>query len=174
VTGTTAGIATCGLVDLRPGGEQLGLDRVVTLPTLAGPAIPGLPHDADGFLPVDRHGRVAGAPEVYAAGDVTNHRVKQGGLASQQADAAAEAIAARAGAAIDPQPYTGMLHGVLLTEHDATFLGQNTTEDRPDDSPWWPPTKIAGRELALHVGGQAHRGREPREGVESQHRLNDS
>jgi hypothetical protein len=65
-----------------------------------------------------------------------------------------------------------MLHGVLLTEHDATFLGQSTTEDRPDD--WWPPTKIAGRELALHIGGQTHRGRESREGVETRHRLSDS
>lgn len=157
VTGTAAGIATCGLVELLPGGEQLAVDRVVTLPTLAGPAVPGLPHDADGFLPVDRHGRVAGAPDVYAAGDVTNHRVKQGGLACQQADAAAEAIAARAGAAIEPRPYLGILQGVLLTERDATFLGQGATEHRPGDSLWWPPTKIAGRELALHVGGQPYR-----------------
>jgi sulfide:quinone oxidoreductase len=172
VTATAAGIATCGLVELRPGGEQLAVDRVVTLPTLAGPAIPGLPHDPAGFLPVDRHGRVAGAPDVYAAGDVTNHRVKQGGLACQQADAAAEAIAARAGAAIEPRPYLGILQGVLLTERDATFLGQGANEDRPDDSLWWPPTKIAGHELALHVGGQPHRGRESR--VENPHRFSDS
>ena len=174
VTGKRAEIATSRLVALQPGGERLEVDRVVTLPTVAGPAVPGLPHDADGFLRVDRHGRVAGAPDVYAAGDATNHRVKQGGLACQQADAAAEAIAARAGAAIEPQPYLGILQGVLLTERDATFLGQGATEDRPDDSLWWPPTKIAGRELAVHVGGRAHRGREPREGVEIRHRLSES
>jgi sulfide:quinone oxidoreductase len=174
VTGKRAAIVTSRLVALEPSGERLEVDRVVTLPTVAGPAVPGLPHDPDGFLPVDRHGRVAGTPDVYAAGDATNHRVKQGGLACQQADAAAESIAARAGAAIEPQPYLGILQGVLLTERDATFLGQGATEDRPDDSLWWPPTKIAGRELALHVGGQAHRGREPREGVEIRHRLSES
>ena len=35
---------------------------------------------------------------VYAAGDITTFPVKQGGIATQQADAAAEAIAAELGA----------------------------------------------------------------------------
>jgi sulfide:quinone oxidoreductase len=174
ITGKRAEITTSRLVALQPAGERLEVDRVVTLPTLAGPAVPGLPHDEEGFLPVDRHGRMAGAPDVYAAGDATNHRVKQGGLACQQADAAAEAIAAQAGAAIELRPYSGILQGVLLTERDATFLGQGTTEEGPDNPLWWPPTKIAGRELALHVGGQAHLGREPLEGVGIRHRLSDS
>ena len=42
-------------------------DRVVALPP-QGPAIDGLPADADGFLPVDEHGRVSGVPGVWAAG----------------------------------------------------------------------------------------------------------
>ena len=46
-----------------------------------------------------------GAEHVYAAGDGTNFPIKQGGLGTQQADAAAEEIAARAGAEIDPQPF---------------------------------------------------------------------
>ena len=50
----------------------------------------------------DVHGRVIGAPDVYAAGDVTAFAVKQGGIACQQADAAAEHIAARAGADVEP------------------------------------------------------------------------
>ena len=58
-----------------------------------------------GFLPVDTHGRVAGVPGVYAAGDATDFDIKQGGIACQQADAAAEAIAADAGVAIDPAPF---------------------------------------------------------------------
>jgi sulfide:quinone oxidoreductase len=158
VTGKRAEIPTSRLVELYPGEERLSVDRVVTLPTLEGPAVPGLPHDADGYLHVDRHGRVRGAPDVYAAGDATHHPVKQGGLACQQADAAAEAIAARAGAAIDPQPYTPILQGVLLTERAATFLRPEATADTSgsDRALRWPPTKIAGRELALHVGGQTH------------------
>jgi sulfide:quinone oxidoreductase len=153
LNGTHAEIVTSRLVELHPGGRRLSVDRVVTLPTFEGPAVPGLPHDAAGYLPVDAHGRVRGVPDVYAAGDATHHRVKQGGLACQQADAAAEAIAARAGTAIEPRPYTPVLQGVLLTERASTFLGRNPTADTSgaDEASCWPPTKIAGRELSLRV-----------------------
>ena len=40
---------------------------------------------------------------MYAAGDATTCAIKQGGVAAQQADAAAEAIAARAGAPVEPR-----------------------------------------------------------------------
>jgi sulfide:quinone oxidoreductase len=104
VTGVHADVPRAGLVELRPGEDGLSVDRVVTLPDLDGPRVRGLPADARGFLPVDRHGRVVGVADVYAAGDATIVPIKQGGLACQQADAAAETIAARAGAAIQPQP----------------------------------------------------------------------
>lgn len=155
--GVHASVPSAGLVELRPGGERLHVDRIVSLATLTGPAIAGLPRDAQGFLPVDRHGRVNGAPDVHAAGDATNFPIKQGGLACQQADAAAETIAARAGAAVDPQPYAAVLRGVLLTEHEATFMRRDASGLTGDDalvsfSPlWWPPAKLAGRELALHI-----------------------
>ena len=42
--------------------------------------------------------------DVFAAGDATAGAIKQGGLAAQQADAAAEAIAAEAGAHLTPRP----------------------------------------------------------------------
>jgi sulfide:quinone oxidoreductase len=116
--------------------------------------VPGLPHDAAGYLRVDPHGRVHGAPDVYAAGDVTHHRVKQGGLACQQADAAADAIAALAGAAIAPQPYAPTLQGVLLTEHAKTFLRRGSTKD-PSETLRWPPAKLAGRELSRHLSAPA-------------------
>ena len=50
------------------------------------------------ILPVDEHARVRGVGGVYAAGDATTFALKQGGLATQQADAAAETIAADLGA----------------------------------------------------------------------------
>ena len=93
---TSADVPTGNLVEPRPEGERLAVDRVVTLPTLLGPRIDGLPHDAAGFIPVDAHGRVSDTPGVYAAGDATDFAIKQGGIACQQADAAAEAIAAAA------------------------------------------------------------------------------
>jgi sulfide:quinone oxidoreductase len=157
LSGVHADVPRAGLIELRPRGDRLSADRIVALTDTVGPAVQGLPCDAHGFLPVDRHGRVAGVADVYAAGDVTSLPIKQGGLACQQADAAAETIAAGAGAAIEPQPYRALLQGVLLTEHDATLMRRDAA-DATDEvagastrALWWPPTKIAGRELARHI-----------------------
>ncbi len=67
---------------LLAGGAEVFVDRVITLPVLEGPRLPGLPHDPHGFIPVDKFGRVSGVEHVYAAGDVTTFPLKQGGLAS--------------------------------------------------------------------------------------------
>ena len=75
-------------------------------PQLGGPALAGLPADERGFIPIDEHARVRGVPGVYAAGDGTNFPIKHGGLGTQQADAAAEEIAARAGASWSRLPFT--------------------------------------------------------------------
>jgi sulfide:quinone oxidoreductase len=137
---------------VQAGAETLSVERVVTLPVLRGIAIPGLPADPDGFLVTDPHQRVEGVPDVYAAGDGTNFPIKQGGLATQQADAAADHIAARAGASVEPQPFTPVLRGMLLTENWARFLRHDEQVDRAADRAlWWPPTKIAGQELAGYL-----------------------
>ena len=91
----------------------------------AAPARPvpaGLPHDPDGFIPVDLHGLVEGELDVYAAGDATTCPIKQGGVATQQADAAAEAIAARARGAGRAAPFRPVLRGLLLTGATPRFL----------------------------------------------------
>ena len=75
-------------------GASLAADVVIALPELVGPRIAGLPHDEDGYIPVDEHGHVRGCTDVFAAGDATAFPVKHGGLAAQQADAVAETIAA--------------------------------------------------------------------------------
>jgi hypothetical protein len=67
-------------------GEQLAVGRVVAVPALTGPALDGLPHDGQGSLAVDEHGRVHGAPDVGAAGDVTSGAIKHGSRACRQAD----------------------------------------------------------------------------------------
>ena len=134
------------VLQLHPTRERVDVDRVVTLPLLRGPSIDGLPHDARGFLPVDAHGRVIGAPGVYAAGDATDFAVKQGGIACQQADAAAEAIAAQAGAAIDPAPFAPVLRGLLLTEHETRWMQRPLGREGAFEE--WPPAKFAGRELS--------------------------
>ena len=147
-----------GAVVVLPSGERLAVDRVVSLPALAGPAIPGLPRDAGGFLPVDRLGAVQGVEDVYAAGDATDFPVKQGGLATQQADAVASAIAARAGAPVTPQPFEPVLRGMLLTEHEPRWLRDDAAAGQESAAAgrglWWPPTKIAGRWLAPYLLGR--------------------
>ena len=131
-------------------------DRVVALPRLTGPGIVGLPQDHDGFLPVDEHARVRGVEGVYAAGDATTFALKQGGLATQQADAAAETIAADLGAAVRPTPFRPVLRGLLLTGGEPLYLRARLTPDgEPLDAAdvsrrplWSPPGKVAGRYLA--------------------------
>jgi sulfide:quinone oxidoreductase len=132
--------------------------RVVTLPVLSGPRIGGLPHDAQGFIPVDPHGLVAGETDIYAAGDATTFPIKQGGIATQEADAVAEAIAARVGAELEPQPFRPVLRGMLLTGDTPQYMRAEISGGRGEDwdvsehALWWPPSKIAGRYLSPYLG----------------------
>jgi sulfide:quinone oxidoreductase len=141
------------------GDERIEVDRTVTLPALIGPDIRGLPADDDGFVPVDPHGRVKGLIGVYAAGDMTDGAVKQGGLAAQQAVAAAEAIAARHGADLDPEPFRPVLRGMLLTGGRERWMrapsGETPAATQASlQALWWPPTKIATRYLAPYLMGR--------------------
>jgi sulfide:quinone oxidoreductase len=139
-----------GALQLMP-ADALDVDAVIALPRAEGPFLSGLPNDVAGFVPTDRHGRVVGVDDVYAAGDVTHFPVKQGGIATQQADAVAEAIAARAGAPVEPEPFRPVLRGLLLTGLFPRFLraepgtGVSTIDT---EALWWPPAKIVGRYLA--------------------------
>ena len=140
-------------------GRIIPADRVVTLPRLEGPGIEGLPSDRDGFLAISAHGAVHGAPDVYAAGDATLFPIKQGGIATQQADAVAEAIAARVGVPLVPRPFRPVLRGLLLTGGVPRYLraelggGQGETSSIAVDPLWWPPSKVAGRYLAPFLAG---------------------
>jgi sulfide:quinone oxidoreductase len=130
-------------------GPPIPADRVVALPRLHGPRIDGIPQTLDGFVPVDEHGRVDGLRDVFAAGDVTTFEVKQGGIAAQQAEAAAEAIAAEVTGA-DPRPFRPVLRGLLLTGRTPQYLRRDLTREREAwvaETPlWWPPAKlVAGR-----------------------------
>jgi len=144
---------------LRPGGERLRFDCVVALPRITGSSIDGLPADAAGFIPVDHHGRILGAGDCYAAGDATSFPVKQGGIAAQQADAAAEVIAAAAGAPVEPREFRPILRGLLLTSSEPRYLraaisgGQGETSISSSHFLWWPSTKVAGRFLAPYLAG---------------------
>ena len=138
-------------------GEPVTADRVVTLPVLEGPRLAGVPHDSAGFIPIDEYGRVEGLDAIFAAGDATTFPVKQGGIATQQADVAAEGIAAAAGAPLTPKPFRPVLRGVLLTGGWPGHLRAELHGDQGEASMmemeplWWPPSKVAGYYLSRYV-----------------------
>jgi sulfide:quinone oxidoreductase len=148
-------------------GQAVIADTVICLPRLVGPRIPGLPSDESGFIPTDPYGYVVRADRVMAAGDATTFPVKQGGLATQQADAAAATIAYELGALDEPRPFAPVLRGLLLTGGAPLYLraeldpkrGRRAGEARhrrlasevSTRALWWPPGKVAGRYLAPYL-----------------------
>jgi sulfide:quinone oxidoreductase len=150
---TYAGEVTSEGLSCASGGT-IAADRVVALPRFRGPLLSGVPTDRNGFVPTDPHGRVRGAGNLYAAGDITDFPIKQGGLATQQADAVADAIAADAGAIDAASPFRPVLQALVLTGGRPIFLrvdlggGRGETSIASDEPLWWPPGKIVGRHLA--------------------------
>jgi sulfide:quinone oxidoreductase len=145
-----------GLLEVA-GRPPIEADAVVALPQLVGPALPGLPHDRSGFVPTDAHGRVPGTAAVYAAGDCTQFPLKQGGIATQQADVVAGAIAADVGAGVESPPVRPVIRGLLLTGLVPRYLRSDTGTGRSvlDTEPlWWPPAKIVGRYLTPFLATQ--------------------
>jgi len=134
---------------------DLGVERLVAMPRLEGRAIDGVPQDDPGFIAVDDHCAVRGLDGVYAAGDGVDFPIKLGGLAAEMADAAAEHIAARAGADIEPQPFVPVLRGKLLTGGaPRSVRGAEGVSQAADHILWWPPAKVAARHLAPAVSGE--------------------
>lgn len=95
---------------------------------------------------------------MWAAGDAIAFPVKQGGLASQQADAAAESIAAEAGAQLEPQAFRPVLRGVMLTGRGRAWMRGDPSGDDTGAvarrALWWPPTKIVGRYLSPYLAAR--------------------
>jgi sulfide:quinone oxidoreductase len=154
ISSAYAEVPAQGEVVINPGDRRLRVDRVVALPELYGPSIRGLPLGEHGFIRIDPHAQVPDAGPVFAAGDATDFAVKYGGIASQQADIAAQAIAALAGAEITPEQFHPVIHGVLLTGGKPLYLtaqitgGQGFSSVIADAPTWSPPTKIASKYLA--------------------------
>ena len=158
IPGTNVQSTSDGLV-MVPTAGPVDFDRVVAFPKLAGPAIKGLPADADGFLPTSSSGEVIGAEHVYAAGDATNFPVKYGGVAAGQADAVAASIAATAGVAVAPALYDGVVHGFLMRgqakrrQYFSVRVRAWGAHDMRVAEPaeWVPGAKIAARYLGPYL-----------------------
>lgn len=142
-----------GHILIAPGDRVVDVERVVALPAIRGRAVPGLESDVGGFLRTDQHARVRDVDHVYAVGDCADFPVKQGGLATQQADAAVRHIAAEAGAPVEATPFRPVLRGKLLTAGAPRFLrnhsaGGGEPSKASTTALWWPPVKIVGHYLA--------------------------
>ena len=112
-----------GVAPARRSGEGLNLmdgslvrcDQVIALPGSEVAAIAGLPQGPHGFIDTDSLMRVGGRADLYAVGDASWFPINQGGLAAQQADVAATAIAASIDPKLDPAPFQPRLRAALLT-----------------------------------------------------------
>jgi sulfide:quinone oxidoreductase len=138
---------------IHPGDRRLVLERVVALPELYGQPLRGIPLAEHGFVPTDQHQRVPHVGPVYAAGDVAQFAIKHGALAAQQADAAAESIAALAGASVTPKPFHPVARGMLLTGDKPLYFSADVTgghgfSSEVSDRPMWSPRRKGPREVS--------------------------
>jgi sulfide:quinone oxidoreductase len=157
ITSAYAEVPNAREVVVNPGDRHLEVDRVIALPELFGPEVRGIPLGDHGFIRVDPYCRVQGVERVYAAGDATDFPIKHGGVGSQQADIAAQSIAALAGASVTPQRFNPTIRGMLLTGGKPRYLtahitgGHGFSSEITDTPTWSPPNKIATKYLAPYL-----------------------
>ena len=116
---------------LHPSRRKLEVDRVLAMPMLRGRTIKGVPADPDGLIEVDAHCRVTGLDRVWAVGDCTALPLKSGGLSAEQADVAAEDIAALAGAAVEPRSFDSGLVEEFLGLPSPRYLERRLATQEP-------------------------------------------
>jgi len=145
ITSANSQIREPGKIDLYPLRRSFSVDRIIALPELYAPAVPGVPTSAErGFVTVDQYGAVHGLKRVYAAGDLIDSPVKHAGLSADQADVVAGAIAALAGAPLQPRPLRPALHVLLLGAAEPLFIRSQTVGEHDTDveigkDPLWDP-----------------------------------
>ena len=137
--------------------ERMEFDRILILPPSRGPDIGGLAADR-GYLLTDAHGQVLGSERVWAAGNCTASPVKHSAVAVLQADAAADALAAAAGARVKPPPFQVELRGILVTGAAERWWSENMPPveglEPATHCLWWPPGGVVGGRLAHYIAAR--------------------
>jgi sulfide:quinone oxidoreductase len=145
---------------LLQGDAPIAAERVITVPQLRVNRIAGIPASWWGFVPTDSCGRVDGLSDVYAAGDMTTYPIKQGGLATQQADRIAHTIASGLGAPVKELHPSHILRARLLggerplllrAELDWHGRPENGTVEAGDPASASDTSKIFGRYLTPYL-----------------------
>ena len=160
-TNSLAKVPAARRLVIQPQNVELEPERIVAMPRIAGPAIPGLPGGgAHGFLPIDKHCTVRDTDgRVFAAGDAANYPIKHGGLGAQMADTAAGAIAVLAGAQESAPPFNPVIRGKLLTGSAPVYMsahpvGAESFESEVFDEPPWPAgDKVIAEDLGTYLHG---------------------
>lgn len=137
-----------GRIDLSDGTSR-SVDRVVALPVMRGPSLAGLPADDAGFVLCGEDGTVAGAPGVHVIGDAGTFPVKRAGIACQQADSVAAAVARDLGMDAEDLPFLPPMPEWVWDGTDGWLLRERRpAETTGEDTRWWPVPKMSGRFLA--------------------------
>jgi sulfide:quinone oxidoreductase len=160
-TNATARLTAPHTLVLDPTGTLLHPDRTITVPTISGPNIRGIPgFAADRFLHVDEYCRVRDTDgRVFAAGDATDLPVKHGGIGAQQADTAAAGISHLAGVGPAPERLRPRINATLLTGADPLYLSAYLIDGRGwhatfyEAPPWPEGEKVIAEELAPYLRG---------------------
>lgn len=161
-TGAPARVVRTGLVERDGGLPPVKVDRILTVPRIVGPAIPGLPQDDDAFITVDAYSRVLSTPHVHAAGDGTTIEYKFGAIACQQADVAVADILAGLGYDVDVAPLDPVFDARLVAADREVLLHHDPSGAGRPPARWVGGAKVAGRYLSpfleeAAIGHVAHR-----------------
>jgi sulfide:quinone oxidoreductase len=116
---------------MHPSRQKLAVDRVLAIPMLRGRTIKGVPAHHDGLIDVDARCRVKGLDRVWAVGDCTSLPLKSGGLSAEQADVAAQDIAALSGAAVEARSFDSGLVEEFLGLPAPRYLEQRLATEEP-------------------------------------------
>jgi sulfide:quinone oxidoreductase len=135
-------------------GTEIEADRAVAIPSLSGHPIEGLPHNDQGFLPVDNYCAVIGAKDLWAAGDITDFKVKLGAVAAQHADTIIGSLAVRFGTQEEASQFAPQLHAILFSDTGETYLRAAAGDQAAlaSDQPLWDHSeKIFSRHLSQRM-----------------------
>jgi sulfide:quinone oxidoreductase len=142
------------------GAARVEAERIVTLPKVTGPGVPGIPAGRGWFVPIDERCVVRHTDgRLFGAGDATDFPVKHGGIGAQQADTAAAGIAHLFGVGQRPEPLRPVIHGTLLTGGKPLYLvarvvdGLGWESEVYEHPPWPAEAKVVAKELGPYLAG---------------------
>ena len=156
-TGCRPAVVYEGHLAIEPGGS-VPADRVVSLPQLRGPFLPGLPHDHEGFIPAPtRTAWSRASPTSTRPAMPRPSRSSKVDSPPSRPTPPPKRLPHAPGPSVDPMPFRPVLRGLLLTGSAPRYLRADLSGEATDPSNasehalWWPPSKIAGRWLAPYL-----------------------